>query len=190
MTTFKQILVVEGRDDTKRLRAALGDVDTIETGGSAINDATLKKIALAQARRGVIVLTDPDFQGQRIRNIIRQAVPDAQHAFLPRKQAVPERSGGSLGVEHADAVALENALKHVVTPEATAPQVITAEDLRVAGLIGGPDAKGRRERLGDALGIGYANGKQLLRRLREFQVTTADFAAALNIIDNEDKHDE
>jgi ribonuclease M5 len=185
MTAFKQIIVVEGRDDTKRLRLALGDVDTIETGGSAINAATLRKIALAQKRRGVIVLTDPDFQGQRIRNIIRQAVPEAQHAFLPRKLAVPDRSGGSLGVEHADAEALRAALAQVATPEKDAPVLITQSDLMVAGLVGGAAAKKRRELLGDALGIGYANGKQLLRRLQEFRVAPADFAAALRMIDAE-----
>ncbi len=136
MTEFKQIIVVEGRDDTKRLRLALGDVDTIETGGSAINAATLEKIALAQQVRGVIVMTDPDFQGQRIRNIIRQHVPDAQHAFLPRKAAVPERSGGSLGVEHADAIALRKALASVATPDTLAPTLITQADLMTAGFIG------------------------------------------------------
>lgn len=189
MTKFKQIIVVEGRDDTKRLRALVGDVDTIETGGSAISDATVQKIALAQKTRGVIVLTDPDFQGQRIRNIIRQAVPDAQHAFLPREQAVPSKAGGSLGVEHADAQALLDALASKATPAEDAPQLITRDDLQLAGLLGGPDAKRRRERLGDLLGIGYANGKQLLRRLQEFQVQPAAFAAALKTI-NEDKHDE
>lgn len=188
MSTFEQIIVVEGRDDTKRLRAMIGDVDTIETGGSAISKATLARIALAQKRRGVIVLTDPDFQGQRIRNIIRQAVPDAQHAFLPRAEAVPQRSGGSLGVEHASAAALRAALAAAKRPEHAATQLITRQDLMTAGLLGGAAAAKRRERLGDLLGIGYANGKQLLRRLQEFRVTPADFAAALKTID-EDKND-
>jgi ribonuclease M5 len=41
MSKFKQIIVVEGRDDTKRLHEAFGDVDTIETRGSAISEKTL-----------------------------------------------------------------------------------------------------------------------------------------------------
>lgn len=190
MSKYRQIIVVEGRDDTKRLRALIGDVDTIETGGSAISQATLDKIKLAQERRGVIVLTDPDFQGQRIRNIIRQAVPDAQHAFLPRDAAVPEKSGGSLGVEHAQRAILADILDHVATPDQAAPQLITQADLITAGLVGGAQAKQRRERLGDLLGIGYANGKQLLRRLQEFRISPATFAAALTTINNEVSHDE
>lgn len=186
MSKYQQIIVVEGRDDTKRLRTLIGDVDTIETGGSAISEATLAKIKLAQEKRGVIVLTDPDFQGQRIRNIIRQAVPEAQHAFLPRTEAVPDKSGGSLGVEHAQRQALESVLAHVATPDQAAPQMITQDDLMLAGLVGGAGSKQRRERLGDILGIGYANGKQLLRRLQEFRISPATFAAALTTLNEEE----
>ena len=62
MTTIKQVVVVEGRDDTKRLKETFGAIDTIETRGSAIDEATLERIRQAQAKRGVIVLTDPDSQ--------------------------------------------------------------------------------------------------------------------------------
>ena len=65
MTTIKQVVVVEGRDDTKRLKETFGAIDTIETRGSAIDEATLERIRQAQAKRGVIVLTDPDFPGEK-----------------------------------------------------------------------------------------------------------------------------
>ena len=45
MTTIKQVVVVEGRDDTKRLKETFGAIDTIETRGSAIDEATLERIA-------------------------------------------------------------------------------------------------------------------------------------------------
>ena len=32
--------------------------------------------------RGVIVFTDPDYNGERIRKIIMEAVPTAKHAFF------------------------------------------------------------------------------------------------------------
>lgn len=50
------------------------------------------------------------------------------------------------------------------------PSEISAEDLIHAGLIGGSEAKRRRERLGDLLKIGYTNGKQLQKRLQMFQI--------------------
>lgn len=185
---IKEVIVVEGRDDTARLREALGnDIDTIETNGSAINQQTLAQIKLAQATRGVIVLTDPDFSGKRIRNIITQHVPGVKHAFLTRKDAVPNKNG-SLGVEHASPAVLRQVLQHVYTPLVTDDlPVISRETLIADGLIIGPHARHRRERLGDILHIGYANGKQLMRRLHQFAITPTALQTAINQINDEEK---
>ncbi|WP_179394217.1 ribonuclease M5 [Lacticaseibacillus absianus] len=187
MTAFKQVIVVEGRDDTKRLFEAFGPIDTIETRGSAIDDATLALIRRAQAARGVIVLTDPDFPGEKIRKTISRAVPGVTHAFLPRAAAVPDGQG-SLGVEHASPTALRQALAHLVTEQVYATPLIPREDLLTAGLLGGANARARRERLGELLHIGYTNGKQLQKRLAQFQITEAQFAAALRQLEEETPH--
>ena len=79
---IKEIIVVEGKDDTTAIRQAV-NADTIETNGSAVNAETIEKIKLAQQIRGVIILTDPDFPGQKIRNTISEHVPDCKHAFIP-----------------------------------------------------------------------------------------------------------
>lgn len=42
----------------------------------------LDVIRKAQETRGVIVLTDPDFPGDKIRNTIRDAVPGVKHAYI------------------------------------------------------------------------------------------------------------
>lgn len=86
---IEEIIVVEGKDDTKRLKEVF-DVDTIETRGSAINESILEQIEHAQETRGVIVFTDPDFSGEKIRKTIMEAIPDAQHAFLSRRMAAPQ----------------------------------------------------------------------------------------------------
>lgn len=181
MTAFKQIIVVEGRDDTKRLRETFGAIDTIETRGSAIDEATLALIQKAQRQRGVIVLTDPDFPGEKIRKTIDRNVPGVTHAFLPRSEAVPEHAG-SLGVEHASPAALRAALSHLVTPVADPKPQIDLAALQQAGLIGGAHARQRREQLGELLHIGYTNGKQLQHRLTEFGISPAAFEAAMKTI--------
>lgn len=63
---IEEIIVVEGKDDTRRIQEVV-DADTIETIGSAINEEILAQIELAQETRGVIVFTDPDFSGEKIR---------------------------------------------------------------------------------------------------------------------------
>ncbi len=47
---IKEIIVVEGKDDTTAIRQAV-NADTIETNGSAINDETIEKIKLAQINK-------------------------------------------------------------------------------------------------------------------------------------------
>ncbi len=177
--TIQEVIVVEGRDDTKRLREVFPDVSTIETRGSAINEEIIEKIALAQEKRGVIVFTDPDFHGEKIRKIISQNVPGVEHAFLPRTEARPEKAGGSLGIEHAKPAAIVQALEHLLTQDEEADEQISQLDLLTAGLIAGADSKRRRELLGEILHIGYTNSKQLYKRLKMFQVTQAEFGAAL-----------
>ena len=177
---IEEIIVVEGKDDTRRLQEVV-DADTIETIGSAINDDILVQIEHAQEMRGVIVFTDPDYSGEKIRKIIMEAVPDAKHAFLSRRLAEPKRRGSSLGVEHASDEAIIEALKKVVTPAADLVdyQEIPRQVLLDYGLIAGTHAKERRERLGDELRIGYTNSKQLVKRLQMFRITEAELRDAM-----------
>ncbi|MGY3765686.1 ribonuclease M5 [Vagococcus vulneris] len=176
---IEEIIVVEGKDDTKRIQEVV-DADTIETNGSAINEETLGKISHAQEVRGVIIFTDPDFSGEKIRKQVAEVVPQAQHAFINRKSSVPKKKHGSLGVEHASDEVILEALRLVSTPAATTfTSDIPTEFLIQSGLIAGPNAKQRRELLGDYLRIGYTNGKQLRKRLDMFQVKRETFEAAL-----------
>ncbi len=174
---IKEIIVVEGRDDTVKIKLAV-DADTLETNGSAINNETIERIKHAQEKRGVIIFTDPDYPGERIRKIISEAVPGCKHAFLPKQEAIA-KSGKGLGVEHATIAAIKQALEAVKQESEEFSGEIELQDLVDAGLIGGPKAKERRERLGSILKIGYTNGKQLHKRLQMFQITKEVFAAAL-----------
>ena len=147
-----EVIVVEGKDDTANLKRYY-EVDTYETRGSAINQDDLERIATLQELRGVIVFTDPDYNGERIRKIIMQEIPQAKHAFLNRGEAALAGLVGSYKDEHFFD--------------------ITKSDLMRLGLLMGSDSRKRREYLGEALRIGYCNGKQLLKRLELFGICLA-----------------
>ena len=66
---IKEIIVVEGCDDVTAVKAAV-DAEVIAVSGFGINKNTIDKIKEAQKRKGVIILTDPDFAGEKIRRII------------------------------------------------------------------------------------------------------------------------
>lgn len=178
---IKEIIVVEGKDDTVAIKRAV-EAETIETGGSAINKDIIKRIRLAQQRRGVIVFTDPDHAGERIRKIIASEVPGCKHAFLSQEEA---SSKGDIGVENASAEAIRRALEQVKTDYRAAASVITMEDLIGAGLIVHPQAAARRLAIGKLLGIGYCNGKQFYNRCRMFQISREEFAAAYRKLEEE-----
>jgi ribonuclease M5 len=177
---IKEIIVVEGKDDTTAIKRAV-DADTIETNGSSIGDAVIEQIKLAQQTRGVILFTDPDFPGEKIRKTIAELVPGCKHAFLPKNQARPKRGKG-IGVEHASINAIQQALESVKEEMTEFVSEIEFEDLLDAGLIGGNQAKDRREKLGILLKIGYTNGKQLHKRLQMFQISKAEFIHAVKKI--------
>jgi len=185
---IKEIIVVEGRDDTVAIQRAV-QADTIETNGSAINDEILERIKIAKEKRGVIIFTDPDFPGERIRKIISERVPGCKHAFLPKEEALAKRDKG-VGVEYASVEAIRSALQNVYEEMVDLKEDITFEDLLDAGLIGGRLAKERRTRLGKLLKIGYTNGKQLHKRLKMFQISKEAFMTALEQILQEEKNNE
>lgn len=181
---IKEIIVVEGRDDTTAIKRSV-DADTIETNGSAVNQTTIEKVWRAQETRGVIIFTDPDFPGEKIRKTIAAAVPGCKHAFLTKEAAIA-KNGKGLGVEHASPDAIREALKDAQIMHETILEEITQEDLLTAGLIGGEGAKDRRILLGKLLKIGYTNGKQLHKRLMMFQISKKEFAEAISVVRQEE----
>lgn len=178
---IKEIIVVEGKNDTAAVKRAV-EAETIETGGSAIDEAVIERIRLAQERRGVIVLTDPDHAGERIRRIITERVPGCKHAFLAREEATLRED---IGIENASPEAIREALRRVRTDTQAVQGEIAWDDLLKAGLIHHPQASERRMRMGRLLGIGYANGKQFYKRCVMFRITRAEFAAALQRMEEE-----
>ena len=183
---IKEIIVVEGKDDTTAIKRAV-DADTIETNGSSIGEAVIEQVKLAQKTRGVILFTDPDFPGEKIRNTIAEKVPGCKHAFLPKGEARPKRGKG-IGVEHASVEAIRNALQAVKAEMEEFTTDITLDDLLEAGLLGGERARARREELGLLLKIGYTNGKQLLKRLQMFQISRDEYVQAMKKILQEEKN--
>ncbi|MGT2660513.1 ribonuclease M5 [Streptococcus urinalis] len=187
---IQEIIVVEGKDDTANLRRFY-DVDTYETRGSAIDDDDLERIDRLNEQRGVIVFTDPDFNGERIRKKIMQAVPTAKHAFLNRDEAKPKSKtkGRSLGVEHASFEDLQRSLEKMINHYEQNNSIfdITSTDLIQLGLLMSDDSRKRREFLGENLRIGYCNGKQLLKRLELFGITKTELRSVMQSFENNGK---
>lgn len=186
---IKEVIVVEGKNDTNRIKQAV-QADTIETNGVGITKETIELIKHAQQKRGVIIFTDPDFAGNKIRQRITEIIPQCKHAYIAKEAAKPKKENDSVGIEHASIDAIRDALRNVQQMKDDWNNSITREDLFTYGLIGSPEAKELRELLGDALHIGYANGKQLLKRLQMFNISQDELKKAMmSILERGNKND-
>ncbi|WP_274365805.1 ribonuclease M5 [Paenibacillus thermotolerans] len=172
---IREVIVVEGKSDTAAVRRAV-EADTIETGGSAVNREVLARIELAQKRRGVIIFTDPDHAGERIRHLVSSRVPGCKHAFLSQEEATYR---DDIGIENASAESIKAALEGVRTESEAPGTDIAWADLLTLGLAGVEGASERRLKAGKALRIGYSNGKTFLKRCGMFGINRQELADAM-----------
>lgn len=177
---IKELIVVEGKDDITAVKNAL-DCEVIATGGFGYKKELVETIKSIGERRGIIILTDPDYAGEQIRKDLSKKIKNCKHAFLPQGKALKD---GDIGVENASREDIIEAIKKA-RPEIVEKKVIfTKDDLMELGLTGGEASRMKREKLGEILGIGYSNGKQLLNRLNNFGITREEFLQAIERIDD------
>lgn len=178
---IKEVIVVEGRDDVTAVKRAV-DAEVISVSGFGINSKTIDKIREANKRQGVIVLTDPDFAGEKIRRIISKRVPDIKHAYITQSEG---RKGDDIGVENASPETIIKALNGAKCQVKEKRNEFTIQDMHFFKLTADKDARKRRDAVGRELGIGYCNTNQLLTRLNNYGISKDEFIEAMKKIDKE-----
>lgn len=158
MIHVAQAIIVEGKYDKIKLSSLLDAVILTTNGFHIFHDT--EKMALIRyyaKTTGIIILTDSDTAGFRIRNYLKGAVHDGKlfHVYIPdiygkERRKLKPSAEGKLGVEGIDKNALLAAFEKagVLTdeiPEKTDP--ITRYDLYELGLSGGADSKSKRKAL-------------------------------------------
>ena len=176
---IKEVIVVEGKDDITAVKSAI-QAEVIATNGFGYKRELIEVLKQLSDKRGIIILTDPDYAGEHIRRDLSRHIKNCKHAFLPQDKALKK---GDIGVENAsreDIVeAIMKARPHSVEPYAE----FTTEEILALGLFGGHGAKKKRQELGAILGIGYSNSKQFLNRLNNFGITRKEFDNAVERIE-------
>lgn len=166
MYHIKECIVVEGVYDKIKLSQIVDGTIFVTNGFSIFNRKkdieTLKTFA---EKCGVVILTDSDAAGFKIRNFIKQSLPrdKVKHAYIPAVQGKERRKDkpgkeGILGVEGISGEVILNALKNAgctVDGEKNegARGKITKTDLYCLGLSGGAECAEKRRRLCDMLGL-------------------------------------
>lgn len=192
MIKLDKAIIVEGKYDKIRLSNFI-DAVIIETDGFRIfsdkeKKAFIKKIA---KEKGIIIMTDSDAAGFRIRNFIKNIASDGNvtNVYIPdvfgkeKRKAEPSKEG-KLGVEGLNEDIIRQAMdKAGVThsqSERSNGRVVTVTDLFEDGFTGTDDAKQRKYRLLAHLGLpSRMSNNQLLRLINTF-MSYEDYKNAAN----------
>lgn len=159
MIKIDRVVIVEGRYDKIKLSSIL-DAVIIETDGFGIfNDKEKQKLIKKLAEtKGLLIFTDSDSAGFKIRSFIKGFVPADQikHAYIPdifgkeKRKSEPSKEG-KLGVEGVKPHIIMEALEKAgVLYEETAERKtreITKLDLYEDGLSGRPNSDELRKKL-------------------------------------------
>ncbi|WP_082020250.1 ribonuclease M5 [Borrelia crocidurae] len=170
MKHIKEIIVVEGKDDAKKIKA-LFKCTIIETGGLYLQRATINVLKKAIETNGIIIFTDSDKAGSIIRKQILKRTGylndnnKIKHAYLKTQNQEVEISSKS-------------ELKEILQKISTFYNEKQKENLSLSDLIElgitGPQSKKKREQIQKYFNLGNGNNKKLLERLNYFKIKRED----------------
>ncbi|MEG1565545.1 MAG: ribonuclease M5 [Bacilli bacterium] len=169
------VLIVEGTSDVNYLSSFI-DAEFIITNGSEVSQKTINTIKTLSQNHDIIVFTDPDGPGKRIRDIITQNVPQAKHAFVKKELSI---KGKKVGVAECQKSEVLRALNEIKTFDFSPKNgTITLQNMYQFDLTGS-DAKRRRNYVSEKLGIDEVNVKTLCKRLNQLNVTLDELATIM-----------
>ncbi len=158
MIHIREAVVVEGKYDKIKLASLLDAVIIVTNGFAIFKDK--EKLALIRRlaeTRGVLIITDSDAAGFKIRGFLNGALPSGtvKHAYIPdifgkeKRKTAPSKEG-KLGVEGIPPAVILNSLQRagVLAGQAERPaRRVTKADLFAAGLSGGKESAEKRRAL-------------------------------------------
>lgn len=157
MIHLTQAVVVEGKYDKIRLSSLIDAPIFVCDGFRIFKDK--EKLALLRRlakEKGLLILTDSDAAGFKIRGHIKGAIKEGKvyHAYIPQilgkeaRKRVPSKEG-TLGVEGMERSVLEESLRKsgVLFADGPKPDPITRMDFYEAGLSGGENSAALRQLL-------------------------------------------
>lgn len=199
MYTVKETIVVEGVYDKIKLSRFI-DAVIITTNGFSIfsNKMLMESIKKMAQSTGIVILTDSDSAGFKIRNYIKQSVPPdmVKHAYVPdihgkEKRKIKAGKEGLLGVEGMKEDVILDALKKAgCTIDGSAKagkrgREITKVDLYKAGLSGGEGSREKRSALAKALGIPMKISANMLLDVLNRLLDYSEFCEIIQSLGNE-----
>ena len=199
MINIEQAVIVEGKYDKIKLSSVINGVIICTDGFHIFKDKEKMKLIRHYAeKKGIIILTDSDAAGFKIRNYLKGSVGgNIINVYIPdifgkeRRKPQPSKQG-KLGVEGIPDELIIEALKNcgaVIGGEAPEKHEdpLTRTDLMELGLIGGENSAERRRELQKRLGLPELLSAKLLLEMGNRMFSRSGFIEAVRKMDEEQK---
>lgn len=109
---MKITIIVEGKNDKKRLRKLLEDDIEIICSYGTPGTVRLEQIKQAVADSHVLIFTDNDASGRRIRGILSEAFLDAEHLYTKKGYAGVEGTPEEYIIQQLEKAGLEEFIRY------------------------------------------------------------------------------
>ena len=167
MYSIKETIVVEGVYDKIKLSGFIDSMIFITNGFAVFNNKEAQQsIRTLAEKSGIVILTDSDSAGLKIRNFVKQLVKKGtvKHAYIPEicgkeRRKTQYSKEGFLGVEGISDEIILNALKNCGciftedTRKHKSDEKVTKTDFFKLGLTGGAGSGELRKKLALEMGL-------------------------------------
>lgn len=198
MITLKEAVVVEGKYDKIKLSSILNAV-IITTNGFGIykDKEKLQLIKYYAEKTGIIILTDSDSAGFKIRSYLKGAIKKEyiKNVYIPdifgkEKRKVKPSAEGKLGVEGINKKIILEAFEKagITSVNEENKKLITNTDFYFLGLSGNPDSSNKRNILKRSLNIPELISTSSLIDILNTMMTIDELKAtliSLNLLESE-----
>lgn len=166
-TKIDAVIVVEGKSDIQFLESFI-DAILVSTNGSDVPRETIDYLLNLSRTKDIIVLTDPDSPGKRIRDILDANIPNLKHAYVEKSKSIKKHK---VGVAESSKEHILESLKHLIYSKDMKLGDISMEQLYQLGLTGQPNSAELRQKVMQELHLGFGNAKTMLKRINQLNIT-------------------
>lgn len=172
----KTVLVVEGATDIAFLSSFI-DCEYVSTNGSDVPRETINYLKYLEKTHRIIVLTDPDYPGKQIRDLINREIPSSLNVFAEKEFCI---KNGKVGIAQSNKEYIMSILNNVIGNGTINRKQISMTDLFELGLIGCPNSKEKRTVISVYYHLGFTNAKTFLNRLNSIGVSLKELRGIVN----------
>lgn len=171
------LIVVEGKTDIDFLSTFL-DAKFYKVNGSAVSKNDIEFLKKAKSSHDIVILTDPDFPGMKIRNYLNSEIDGLKNAYVRKEYSIKNHK---VGVAESTKEEVIRALENTITfNKNVCSNNINVEDLFELGLLGRSNSSALRKKVADDLFLGYCNAKSFLKKVNMLNISKEQIKELIN----------